>query len=252
MLGVLPWLQHGLPDEDGATTPSAPARGRTVAVLRYPTASNLDEFKPLEQLGVLRWATDARGLDDAYLVVLPGSKQVAADLAWLRRTGIAQVIRDRAAGGRPLLGICGGLQMLGERLEDDAGVDGSATGLGLLALHTRYAAAKRTEQTVTRFTHLTGPWAPLSGLPVSGYQIRHGSSRPTAALSTALPDGLGYVAGPILGIYLHGMFESPALVGALLGERPARSLEQAFEQLADAIEEHLDVGALLDTTGVAQ
>jgi adenosylcobyric acid synthase len=249
-LGVLPWLEHGLPDEDGAATPSAPARGPTIAVVRYPTASNLDEFKPLEQLGVLCWATDPRDVDEAHVVVLPGSKHVAADLAWLHRTGIAQAIRDRASGGRSLLGICGGLQMLGERVEDDAGVDGSAEGLGLLALHTRYDAGKRTEQTVTRFTQLAGPWAALSGLPVSGYQIRHGSSRPTAALTAALPDGLGYVDGPILGIYLHGMFESPALVGALLGEQPARSLEQALDELADAIEEHLDVHALLDTARV--
>jgi adenosylcobyric acid synthase len=142
--------------------------------------------------------------------------------------------------------------MLGERLEDDAGVDGSADGLRLLALHTRYTAAKRTERTATRFTQLTGPWAPLSGLAVSGYQIRHGSSRPTAALSAALPDGLGYVEGPILGIYLHGLFESPALVRALLDEQPARSLEQGFDQLADAIEEHLDLEALLDTAGVGR
>ncbi len=251
-LGVLPWMEHGLPDEDGAATQSAPARGRPVAVVRYPTAANLDEFKPLEQLGVLRWAADPSELEDAHLVVLPGSKHVAADLAWLHRTGIAPLIRDRATSGRPVLGICGGLQMLGERLEDEAGVDGSAEGLGLLPLHTRFAAAKRTEQTTARFAQLTGPWAPLSGLSASGYQIRHGSSRPTAVLSAALPDGLGYVDGPVLGIYLHGIFESPALVRALLGEQPARSLEQAFDQLADAVEEHLDLEALLDTAGVGR
>jgi adenosylcobyric acid synthase len=245
-LGVLPWLHHGLPDEDGAATPASPAAsGRAVAVVRYPTASNLDEFKPLDELGVLRWATRPADLEDAALVVLPGSKHVAADLVWLRGCGLERPIRDRARRGAPVLGICGGLQMLGERIRDDAGVDGSADGLGLLALETAFAAAKRTELTVTRFASLPHPWAALSGAPVSGYQIRHGETRPRQPIDEALPDGLGFIAGPVLGIYVHGLFESPATVKALLGATPARSLERAFDELADALEEHVDIDALL-------
>jgi len=245
-LGVLPWLEHALPDEDGAAEAGGSDGGeRAVAVIRYPTASNLDEFKPLEQLGVLRWATEPSQLTGARLVVLPGSKHVAADLAWLLRSGLASALRERAASGLPVLGICGGLQMLGGHVRDEAGVDGSAPGLGLLAIETAFDAVKRTERTEAVFATLAEPWAGLSGLPIAGYEIRHGVSRPIGAVAPALPDGLGYVAGPVLGIYLHGLFESPGLVLALLGEAPQRSLEQALVELADAAERHLDVDALL-------
>ncbi len=246
MLGVLPWLTHGLPDEDGAA-PIAPAAGQTVAVVRYPTASNLDEFKALEQLGVLRWVTDPGQLHGAELVVLPGSKHVAADLAWLARTGIADALRARVARGEPLLGICGGLQMLGERVDDEAGVDGSAAGLGMLALRTTFTAEKHTERTSTRFAHLPAPWAALGDQRLCGYQIRHGRTWATraGAVGEALPGGLGFVDGPVLGIYLHGMFESPALTHALVGAGAPSSREQVFDELADAAEQHLDLEAVL-------
>src|SRR5205814_1588449 len=83
----------------------------------------------LEQVARVEWVTVPHELDGADLVVLPGSKHVAADLAWLRRTGLADAVAAHARSGRRVLGICGGLQMLGERLEDEAGVDGSAEGL---------------------------------------------------------------------------------------------------------------------------
>jgi adenosylcobyric acid synthase len=229
MLGVLPWLDHGLPDEDGAATPR-PRPGPRVAVVRYPTASNLDELKPLEQVADLRWATSPADLDGAELVVLPGSKHVAADLRWLRATGIG----DALPGARRVLGICGGLQMLGGRIRDEAGVDGDAEGLGLLPLETVFGAEKATRRTRLRFGHLPEPWAALSGLEVDGYEIRHGRG-----------DRLVYADGAVCGVYVHGLFEQPRVVEALLGRAPARTLDDAFEQLADAAEEHLDVAALL-------
>jgi adenosylcobyric acid synthase len=261
-LGVLPWLEHGLPDEDGATSPQRPANfarlrhgadparlrhdggRRSIAVVCYPTASNTDEFKQLGQVADVCFTDRPDDISGAELVVLPGSKHVAADLAWLARTGLGAAVRERARRGRPVLGICGGMQMLGERVEDEAGVDGSAEGLGLLPLVTRFAAAKQTEQTRTRFRPLPQPWAALSGRTFAGYQIRHGRTRATGPIGAALPGGLGFVDGPVLGIYLHGLFEQPHLVGALLGKPPAGSLEQAFDELADAVEEHLDVVGL--------
>jgi adenosylcobyric acid synthase len=245
-IGVLPWLEHGLPDEDGAASPAPSRERRSVAVVRYPTASNLDEFKALEQVVSLRWASAPSDLDGADLVVLPGSKHVAADLAWLWRTGLADAVRDRVAGGRPVLGICGGMQMLGERVEDPGG---AGAGLALLPLRTVFAPAKRTERTATRFRTLAGPWSALGGLPLAGYQIRHGRTATTAPVAEALPQGLGFVDGPVLGIYPHGLFESPELVAALFGAAPRRTLDEAFERLADAVEQHLDVGALVAAVG---
>ena len=249
-LGVVPWLDHGLPDEDGAATPLA-AHGRpSVAVVRYPTASNLDEFKQLEQVADLRWANRPEEVDRSDLVILPGSKHVAADLSWLVSTGIAEAVRRRARAGRPVLGICGGLQMLGQRIEDQAGVDGSAEGLSLLPLRTTFTASKRAERTSTCFRPLSGPWKALGGKSISGYQIRHGRSTTTARTDEALPDGLGFVSGAVLGIYLHGLFEEPGVLADLFHERPRRSLDQAFDELADAIEEHLDVSLLLREAGI--
>jgi len=250
-LGVLPWLDRvGLPDEDGAATPPRLDEGTPVAVVRYPTASNLDEFKALEQVAELRWVGDADELDGTELVILPGSKHVASDLAWLSRSGLSDAVRDRAAAGLPVLGICGGMQMLGERIEDEAGVDGSAQGLGLLAIATTFSRSKRTERIAARFEPLAEPWKGLAGRTFAGYEIRHGSSTATAGVAEALPGGLGFVAGSVLGVYPHGLFEQPELLDALFGAAPGRSLEHAFEALADAVEEHLDLGALLRTGGI--
>jgi adenosylcobyric acid synthase len=244
VVGVVPRIEHGLPDEDGASggDPKGGAGARpTVAVVRYPTASNLDEFKALEQVADVAWATAPAHLDGADLVVLPGSKHVAGDLAWLRARGFAGPL----ARQRRLLGICGGLQMLGERIDDPEGVDGSAGGLGLLALRTTFAREKATRRTTATFGAIGEPWSALASMEVSGYEIRHGD---TVALDggTVLAPDLGFVAGPVLGVYLHGLFEQPAFVRALLGAAPGRSLDEELDRLADAVEPHLDVDALLE------
>ncbi|TAN35028.1 cobyric acid synthase [bacterium] len=249
-LGVLPWLRHGLPDEDGAATPLDSHRRCSVAVVRYPTASNLDEFKQLEQVADVRWTNRAEDVEHSDFVVLPGSKHVAADIAWLVSTGIDEALKRRAGAGRPLLGICGGLQMLGQRIEDEADVDGSGDGLGLLPLRTTFTAAKHTDRVSTCFQPLSGPWAVLSGSSFAGYQIRHGRSITTAAVCEALPGGLGFINGSVLGVYVHGLFEEPGILMALFHDRPRRTLDQAFDELADAIEAHLDVPHLLREAGI--
>ena len=141
--------------------------------------------------------------------------------------------------------------MLGERIEDEAGVDGSADGLGLLPLRTTFRAPKLTDRVTCCFNGLSAPWQALSGGSFTGYQIRHGLTATTRPAAEALPDGLGYVDGAVLGIYVHGMFEEPSVLGALFKEQPARSLEVAFDELADHIEEHLDVSLLLQEAGIA-
>jgi len=249
-LGVVPWLDHGLPDEDGAATPLDTRCRSSVAVIRYPTASNLDEFKQLEQVADVRWSDRPEDVERSDLVILPGSKHVAADLSWLVRSGIAAAVQKRVRAGRPVLGICGGLQMMGRRIEDDAGVDGSTEGLGLLPLRTSFSASKQTERTSSRFNALPAPWEALGGQPISGYQIRHGRTTTAGATDEALPGGLGFVNGAALGIYVHGLFEEPAVLAALFHEKPKRTLEQSFDELADAIEEHLDVSLLLLEAGI--
>ncbi|HSI58422.1 MAG TPA: cobyric acid synthase, partial [Ideonella sp.] len=157
-LAVLPmWREHGLPEEDAVPQPHQPAAAAaapSVVVLAAPHASNLDEFEPLRSAGLrLLFARDAQAIAAADWLILPGSKHTRADLAWLRAQGLDAAIRQHAAAGRPLLGICGGLQMLGELVDDplglEGGLPGQAPGLALLPLHTRLQARKQ----LTRSRH---------------------------------------------------------------------------------------------------
>jgi len=241
VVGVLPWLEHGLPDEDGAGARGGAGRAR-VAVVRYPTASNLDELRRLEQVARVDWITAPEGIDGAELVVLPGSKHVAADLDWLRRTGIADAIAARAAAGGRVFGICGGLQMLGLRLVDDAGVDGSRDGLALLPLETRFAREKLTRPAAVTFAQLPEPWRALRGIGFTGYEIRHGRLEPDASV---------VARGPVLGVAAHGALESDAVLEALFGRAPESALDDVFDALADGVEEHLDTGVLCRLAGIA-
>jgi adenosylcobyric acid synthase len=250
-VGLLPFLRHALPDEDGAATPPPRQNAARVAIVRYPTASNLDEFKRLEEVAEVRWTAHPAQLEGADLVVLPGSKHVTADLAWLRKQGLDRRVGELAASGRRVLGICGGQQMLGEELVDESGVDGSAAGLGLLPVRTIFRATKRTERLETTFASVPEPWSALGGLRASGYEIRHGETSAAGAAVEVLPGGRGFVSGSVLGVSVHGLLEDRAIVRALLGAEPTRSLDDVFDVLADTIEERLDVRYLSALAGVA-
>ena len=262
LAGVIPMVrEHGLPDEDGlfdAGNPNATKAGRLrVAVLCPPHISNLDEFEPLRRMpGVqLAWARSAVDLDGADWIVLPGSKQVSGDLAWLRRQGLDGAIARHAAAGRPVLGICGGLQILGEALVDPDGHDGEAgfngPGLGLLPLVTRYERDKRVRRSTLRFAQTREAWAPWAGVQATGYEIHCGVTvphpdlpSPLVALRDERGEAIGWQHGNVLGVYAHGLFESPALVRAMWGAT-APALEESFDLLADLVDEHLD-SRLLD------
>src|SRR5690606_4295730 len=144
----------------------------------------------------------------------PGSKHTSADLAWLRAQGLDRAVAGHAQRGGAVLGICGGLQMLGEALVDPHGIDGNAPGLGLLPLVTAFAPEKTVRRTEAAFGALQGPWAALSGVALRGYEIRHGQTaqHPAMAPARAVMDGaLAWQnpAGNVLGLYLHGLFEDP-------------------------------------------
>ena len=253
LAGVVPWLHHDLPDEDGVSAPAAaPGADRPrVDVVLYPTASNLDELKPLETVADLRFCCSSGELRGAELLVLPGSKHVAADLRWLRECGFEPALREHVARGGRLLGICGGMQMLGSELRDPAGVDGSGEGLGCLPLVTTFAEEKLTSRVQARFApSLDGPWRALAGLPFDGYEIRHGRTSAEGAIEALEPE-LGWAGGTVLGIAPHGIFEQPELVAALLGTDPSGSLEQALEDLTDAVMAGLDVDLVERLAGVA-
>jgi adenosylcobyric acid synthase len=266
LLGVLPMQRdHGLPEEDALYTPEAGRAGGTrVAIVTGPHISNFDEFQPLATAAAVRWVRHVAELDGADWIVLPGSKQVSGDLAWLRAQGLDAAIVAHARAGRPLLGICGGLQMLGQSLHDPEGVDGEADangprpGLGLLPLATHYAAPKRLRAARVRFAPAlaaaegdSGPWQALAGLHWPGYEIRCGRTVASqAGVTPALFDvedaPIGWCGGPsgnVLGIATHGLFEDAGVLRALFGQS-VRTLDQRFECLADFIGDHLGSNTL--------
>ena len=259
-LGVLPmWREHGLPEEDGVFDAEPPGTGFAVVVVAYPRISNLDEFAPLKRVpGLsLSWARRPESIARADLLILPGSKHVAEDLAWLRHTGLDAAIGAHVAAEKPTLAVCGGLQLLGAELKDPEGVEGAAAGLGILPLVTEYRVGKHQHRSRYTLDALGGYWAPLGGIAYEGYEIRHGRTEVTGSierhgeLRLALPGGGGWQQGSVLALYTHGLFESAAVIKALFGASTP-SLEDTLDGLADFVDEHLGrdrLMALLEAPG---
>jgi len=252
--------KHGLPEEDGVFDSRSTSSGSvhtTVAVVAYPRISNLDEFQPLKNIPGVRllWARSPADVAGADWIVLPGSKATAADLAWLRAQGLDRAIAAHAARGGAVLGVCGGLQMLGEALIDTAGIDGNAPGLGLLPLVTTFEPAKTLRRTRARFGAARGCWGALAGVDVAGYEIHHGQTAQHPAMAAkgdvaleVLP-GLAWQngGGNVLGLYLHGLFEDEAALHALFGARTGAqvpTLDSVFDGLAGCIGAHFAPGVL--------
>ena len=244
VLGVLPYLDGLTLDAEDALPVVEPRKhGFRIVVPVYPRISNHTDFDALrlnpEVDLVLVGPGDA--LPPADLVILPGSKNVRADLEFLRAQGWAdQILRHVRYGGR-VIGICGGMQMLGTRIDDPHGVEGapgSSAGLGLLELHT----------TLEREKQLRNVEGEVLGARFSGYEIHMGSSQG----ETMSADGR------ILTTYVHGIFDAPGACAALLewaGLSGARGVdlaalrEASLERLADCVEEKLETGALRKIAG---
>ncbi len=255
-LGTLPWLRGvWLDGEDTLTVGRWRGEERTdgalrVAVVRLPRISNATDVDALAQEpGVeVVVTTDARVVAGAHLAVLPGSRSTLSDLAWLRERGIDGALAERAERGLPVLGICGGFQMLGHDIRDGMEAGERSTGLGLLPVDTEFHAEKVLART-------TSSWR---GHQVEGYEIHHGICVPRPGAEPFL-DGVG--AGACAGTMMHGSLESDGFRRAYLTEvarvagaqwRPAPGApgmaerrEAMVESLADACDAHLDLDALL-------
>ena len=258
VLGVLPYL-HGLhlEAEDAVMTRQAEKHGKVLQVVVpvLPRISNHTDFDPLRlhpQVN-LRFIGPHEVVPAADLIILPGSKSVRADLAWLREQGWETAIHRHLRYGGKLIGICGGFQMLGLSLHDPYGLEGdagSSDGLGLFDLETTLARDKQ-------LRNVRGTLA-LAHAPVTGYEIHAGVTTGPALAHPAAhlghrSDGALSGDGQILGTYLHGLFESPPACAALLawsGLDHAQTLdyhaqrEASIERLADAVAAHLDIARL--------
>ncbi|WP_165986665.1 cobyric acid synthase [Streptomyces sp. YIM 98790] len=262
VLGVLPF-RHGLgiDEEDGLrislrgtvreSSPAAPHGPEVlrVAVLPVPLMSNFTDVDALaaEPGVVVRFCDRPEELADADLVIVPGTRGTVRALRWLRDRGLAGALARRAAEGRPVLGICGGFQILGERIEDEVeSRAGVVDGLGLLPVRVRF----RAEKTLAR------PRGRALGEPVAGYEIHHG----VAEVHGGEPFLDGCRAGPVWGTHWHGSLESDGFRRAFLrriaadagrrfvpapGTRFGQLREEQLDRLGDLIEEHADTAALL-------
>ena len=256
-LGVLPWREDlWLDAEDSLDLDSRPraalpphgADTLRIAVIRLPRMSNVTDVDPLaaEPGVIVDLATTPAQLDGADLVILPGSRATVSDLGWLREAGLAAAIVDRAARGHPVLGICGGYQMLAREITDDVeSRAGTVAGLGLLPARVRFTTAKT----------LARPSGTALGEPVGGYEIHHGIV--TADGGEPFLDGCETAS--VRGTTWHGIFENDAFRRAFLRDLAARAgrdftpapdvsfaavRERRYEVLADMIGSHLDTGAL--------
>jgi len=249
VVATIPMLpDHGLPEEDGMFGQGDHVTGAVhtrIAVVALPRISNVDEFEPLQGISgvALTWARSAADVQGVDWIIVPGSKSTVADLAWLRAQGLDAAICAHAARGAPLLGICAGLQMLGEALIDTVGVDGNAPGLGLLPLVTCFASDKTLRPRCASFCTLPlGAWQVLSGVSVQGYEIHQGQTAAHPAMLAAghvaheVLDGLGWCneVGNVLGVYLHGLFENDGVLRALFGVS-VPMVEEALERLGEGV-----------------
>lgn len=264
VLGVVPYTQVEIDDEDSLSPRLQAASARRavdIAAIRLPRISNFTDLTALERhpaLGV-RYVDRPERLGKPDLVVLPGTKSTLADLDWLRRTGLADAILRLAQQDVPVLGICGGYQMLGLALSDPLGVEGGGerAGLGLLPCRTAFAAEKSRTQVRGAVAA-----APFAGAEVEGYEIHMGrTDRLGGAPFCRLMDGReeGACAGSAFGTYLHGLFDSGRLTEKLAdwllarkGLPPQRAsipdrasfAGAQYDILADAVRRSLDMAAI--------
>lgn len=288
-IGVLPWWDLSqLPAEDALEWANL-APGSThepvldIAVLRLPRVANLDEFQPLAiEPGVrVRFVASPMELQHADLIIIPGTKSTLGDLAWLRERKLDSAIRARNAAGTPVLGICGGFQMLGARIIDVDGVEqtGDTAGLGLLPVCTTFETEKITRRVNATVAATTGLWDAeevTSNAPqeLVGYEIHMGRTEvlPGAHIgspafemrfgSSTHSDGITSVDGMVVGTYMHGLLENSALrlallkklartKGVVLPEDTERmSIDQAFDVLADSVRANMDIPFVYRTLGL--
>ncbi|WP_338892808.1 cobyric acid synthase [Rhodococcus sovatensis] len=232
-----------------------------VAAIRLPRISNTTDVEALAcEPGVsVQWVTEPSRLTDADLVVLPGTKATASDLDWLRRTGLADALVERARHGRPVIGICGGYQMLGRSIRDgiESGTE-KVAGIGLLDFDVEFAPDKVLDRVI-------GTSPRFADVAVAGYEIHHGrvvrgGDDPLLRFSDGRAEGS--VSGSVLGTHWHGLLESDDFRRMFLrwvAELSGRDgfevadatcvvamREQQLDLLADLVENNVDVDAVLD------
>ena len=287
VLGVVPYYRDiEIAEEDSVSLEhrqqlkSQTGYALDIAVMGFPHISNFDDFDPLKrEPGVrLRFVENRDSLGQPDLIILPGTKTTMADLWWLRERGFAADIRRQAEAGTPVIGICGGYQMMGRRILDPHGVESpepEAEGLNLLPVDTVFAPVKETHRVRGTVAADSGLLAQAANAAVEGYEIHMGSSTPTSAAARpfrisrpgqpAADDGAISANGRAMGTYVHGLFNSYALRRALLEQLAAwkgaqlpppsdtggqLSRDGEYDKLAQTVRNSLDMDLLYRITAL--
>ena len=267
VVGVVPYLTLDLDDEDSLAPRLSVREARgviDVAVVRLPHLSNFTDFDPLSRVpGVgVRYVSSTTDLGRPDLVVLPGSKTTLDDARWLAASGIGACVRALSGAGTPVLGICGGYQLLGDELSDPHGREGAGTarGLGLIPASTVFKEEKRLARSELRITGAQGAFSVWNGMTARGYEIHDGETTVSCAPAGTIggkPEGAA--CGNVFGTYLHGLFDEPgvalalarslarmrglpeSVVGAAGAASAADHRAREFDRLADSVRVALDM-----------
>lgn len=272
VLGVVPWMDVELEDEDSVTERFHRVTGQgsvEVAVVRLAHISNFTDFQAfaLQEGVVCRYADSVKDLENADIIILPGTKNTIEDLLDLRRRGMDAAIVRHARAGKLVIGICGGYQMLGNVLRDPEHVESrvpEVSGLGLMDMDVRFAGEKRTRQAVGTVDCANGWLSGLNGVTVDGYEIHAGRNTfgprcvPWMRIEGET-DGVCNEEGNVLGSYMHGLFDDGQLLGGILNRvrrqkgltgdaKPAMTLdafrEREFDRIAAVVRDSLDMEAI--------
>lgn len=271
VIGVVPYAHLDIDDEDSLserlTAKDSSKAALQIAVIRLPHLSNFTDFASLERMSAVsvRYVDTPKQLDGIDFIIIPGTKSTIDDLKWLRTSGLEAKIQRLHHEGTPVLGICGGYQMMGRHLHDPEGVEGggSIAGLGLLPTETIFRAQKTTTQATGKILSPGGIFHDLAGVPTVGYEIHMGD---TTLLEGAVPFQQlmrgtelvidGCCAGDAYGTYMHGVLDTPEvlepLIRALLARKgisasditvfdPVQYKEEQYDKLADMVRSALDM-----------
>ncbi|NJE01272.1 cobyric acid synthase [Thermococcus sp. JdF3] len=262
-LGVIPYVEHRLPEEDSLAEFPKVKGELHIQIVKLPHISNFTDFEPLHWANGVDYVTRAEEIKGD-VIIIPGSKNTVEDLLWLRENGFEDAILEAHREGSFVVGICGGFQMLGEKITDTVeSKRGTVRGIGLLPAKTFFGKVKRTN-------HLRAEvlWGPAKGMAVEGYEIRFGrstSAKPFSVITavngvkTFEPEGA--IGKRAFGTYLHGIFHNFTFTERFLNSLRAKrglepvsiegwSIEEEIERFARVVERHLDVERILEELGV--
>ncbi|MDD7512987.1 MAG: cobyric acid synthase [Clostridiales bacterium] len=262
VLGVVPYMDVDIDDEDSLSMKEKGSKVNgliDIVVIRTPRISNFTDFNAFEQFeGVgVRYVKSPKDIGDPDMIIIPGTKSTMGDLKWLRETGMETRIQKHASKGKPVFGICGGYQMLGQYLKDEYGVEGGGEmkGIGLLPHSTEFSESKTRKSQIGKLAKVDGIFGGLSGMEYEGYEIHMGISA-----------GFGNIIneGNIYGTYIHGIFDrsdiSSEVINSLMKSKGVeishedvidmdKYKEKQYEILAENLEKAIDVDELLAILG---